>query len=77
MHPDMRYTQFRTLPDDLFGDLGAGEDKDGVDLFGDGLQVGITGVVLVGSDARINRIDLISIFLEVLVGRIAARLALV
>jgi hypothetical protein len=77
VHPDVLDAEIHALPDDLVGDLGVGEDEDGIRLLGDGFQIRVAGVAFEGVEARINGADGVAGFFELAVAQVATGLAFV
>jgi hypothetical protein len=77
MHPDMLDAKIHTLLDKVFGDFGAGEDEYCVHFVGDGFQIWIAGLAMIGRHPWVYRIYLIPILLELLEGKVATSVALI
>lgn len=77
VHPDVFDAEFHALLNDLIRHFGIREQEDRIRFGGDGSQVGVTGVALERSDARVDGEDLIARILEFCVGEIASCIALV
>jgi hypothetical protein len=77
MHPDVLNAKVYALLDDLLRYFRAGEKKDCIRRFGDGFEIRVTRCTLKAIHARVHGVDLIAILFELLVGLVAACLALV
>jgi hypothetical protein len=77
VHPDALDPQINALLDNLLADLGVGQDENRIRSIRDRFQIGLTRIALEGGQARVDRVNGVSLLLELAVAQVAACLALV